>query len=87
VIYTIRSLVGSADCQSGPDSHGRWSRAIPLPFYGGYLAAAWAVLRGNAVAVRYPTSGELEQALQDTGGIHVSASLQSGKRQRPREHD
>jgi len=32
------------------------------------------VLSGNAVAVRYPTSGELEQALQDTGGIAVSPS-------------
>jgi hypothetical protein len=72
MIYTIRSLVGSADCQSGPDAKGRWSRAVPLPFYGGYLSAAWAVLRGRAVAVRYPESGELEQALADTGGIQVT---------------
>ena len=74
MIYTIRSLVGSADCQSGPDARGRWSRAIPLPFYGDYLSAAWAVLRGRAVAVRYPVAGELEQALQDSGGIHVSSA-------------
>jgi len=43
-----------------------------LPYYGGYLTAAWAVFRGRAVAVRYPVSGELEQALYDTGGLHVS---------------
>lgn len=72
MIYTIRSLVGSADCQSDPHALGKWSRSIPLPYYGGYLAGAWAVLRGRAVAVRYPVDGELEQALQDTGGIHVA---------------
>lgn len=72
MIYTIRDLVGSADCQAGPDAQGRWSRAIPVQFYGDYVRAAWAVLRGRAVAVRYPASGELEQALQDTGGLHVT---------------
>lgn len=71
MVYTIRDLVGSADVMTGPDVHGQWSRAVPLPFYGGYFAAAWAVLRGKAVAVRYPVVGELEQALRDTGGIHV----------------
>lgn len=70
MIYTIRDLVGSADCQSSSDGL-RWSRAVPLPYYGGYLTAAWAVLCGRAVAVRYPKNGELEQALQDTGGIRV----------------
>ncbi len=75
MIYTIRGLVGQSDCQSGPDAKGRWSRAIPLQFYGDYVRDAWAVLRGRAVAVRYPVSGELEQALADTGGIHVSAAL------------
>ena len=73
MIYTIRDLVGRADCQ-GCDSQGRWSRSIPLRYYGGYLSAAWAVLRGQAVAVRYPHLGELEQALQDTGGIRVDPS-------------
>lgn len=71
MIYTIRDLVGSQDCQTGPDSRGRWSRAIPLPYSGGYLRGAWAVIIGRAVAVRYPVAGELEQALQDTGGIRV----------------
>lgn len=73
MVYTIRDLIGSADCATGPDAKGRWSRAIPMPYFGGYLAAAWSVFRGRAVAVRYPVSGELEQALQDTGGIHVAA--------------
>ena len=72
MIYTIRSLVGSADTTS-PDAQGRWSRAIPLPFYGGYLQGAWAVLRGRAVAVRYPVAGELELALHETGGLTVGA--------------
>jgi hypothetical protein len=70
MVYTIRDLVGHANAQSSTDGR-RWSRAVPLPFYGGYLSAAWAVLRGRAVAVRYPVSGELEQALQDTGGLRV----------------
>jgi hypothetical protein len=72
MVYTIRDLIGTADCQTGPDSMGRWSRAIPLPHYGGYLAGAWAVLLGRAVAVRYPVAGELEAALQSTGGMTVS---------------
>lgn len=70
MIYTIRALIGSADCLT-LDERGRWSRAIPIRYYGGYVQAAWAVLTGNAVAVRYPVAGELEQALQETGGIRV----------------
>lgn len=73
MVYTIADLVGSSDVQSGPDRLGRWSRSIPLPFYSGYVGAAWEVLRGRAVAVRYPSDGELEQALQDTGGIVVGS--------------
>lgn len=72
MVYTIRDLIGSADVQAGPDARGRWSRAIPVPFYGGSLTGAWAVLRGRAVAVRYPVAGELEAGLQATGGIAVS---------------
>lgn len=71
MIYTIRDLVGSSDCLSG-DAHGRWSRAVPLPFYGDYLRSAWAVLCGRAVAVRYPASGDLEQALSESGGLMVA---------------
>lgn len=79
MIYTIRDLVGSSDCQSGPDERGRWSRSVPLPYYGGYLSAAWSVLTGRAVAVRYPRNGELEQALHETGGIHVAPSEEAPK--------
>lgn len=71
MVYTIRDLVGDAGTQSGPDAQGRWSRSVPMPYYGGYVSSAWAVLTGRAVAVRYPADGELEQALQDTGGIMV----------------
>ena len=87
MIYTLKNLVGSSDCQAGPDGYGRWSRAIPLQFYGGYLSAAWEVLRGRAVAVRYPVSGELEQALQDTGGMHVAALSSSAPAPHRRNHD
>jgi hypothetical protein len=71
MIYRLVDLIGAEDCKSGPDALGRWSRAVPVRYYGGYLSAAWAVLRGRAVAVQYPESGELEQALHDTGGIQV----------------
>lgn len=79
MVYTIRDLIGSADCHAGPDAHGRWSRAIPLPLYGGYLTGAWAVFRGRAVAVRYPVAGELEAALHATGGIAVSPANPDGR--------
>lgn len=71
MIYTIRDLVGTEDNKSCPGGRGRWSRSIPVRYFGGYVQAAWAVFRGQAVAVRYPADGELEQALQDTGGIRV----------------
>jgi hypothetical protein len=80
MVYTIRDLVGYAHVTTGPDADGRWSRAIPLPYFGGRVAAAWACLRGRAVAVRYPVSGELEQALQDTGGIRVDELAVSVRR-------
>ena len=86
MVYTIRDLIGTEDCKSCPRERERWSRSIPLPYYGGYLSAAWEVLRGRAVAVRYPVAGELEQALSDTGGIHVSAALSKENRaSRPSE--
>lgn len=70
MIYKLRDLIGDEHCKSGT-TFGQWSRAVPLPFYGSYLASAWAVLRGRAVAVRYPVAGELEQALHETGGINI----------------
>ena len=72
MIYTIKDLVGDASVMScGPATRNRWVRAVPLPFYGSYFSAAWAVFRGKAVAVRYPVDGELEDALYTTGGLHI----------------
>ncbi len=69
MIYKLIDLIGDASVQSS--NGARWVRSVPLPFYGGYLSAAWAVLRGRAVAVRYPKDGELEDALFISGGMHV----------------
>lgn len=85
MIYAIRDLVGHADTQTGPDTRGRWSRSVPLHGDYGRVAAAWAVLRGRAVAVRYPVSGELEQALYETGGMRVDPPLPRGRQRQERE--
>lgn len=44
-----------------------WVRAVPLPFFGGLVDRfrdAWAVIRGDAFAVRWPEPGDLEVALK-----------------------
>ena len=70
MIYTLLSLIGDKSCQTNmPGTGGRWVRAVPLPYYGGYIKGAWAVLTGKAVAVRYPVTGELEAAIAKTGGL------------------
>lgn len=60
MIYTIRDLYDRSVESQLPD--GRLVLSVPLPFYGDYVRSAWAVLRGRAVALRYP-AGELEDAL------------------------
>lgn len=73
MVYRLQSLLGSEDVKTGI-SYGAgtmWVRAVPIRFYAGYLSAAWEVLRGRAVAVRYPIDGELEAALAATGGINI----------------
>jgi hypothetical protein len=75
MIYTLKDLIGSEDVKSSLSAFSPgWVRAVPLQFYSDYVSAAWAVLRGRAVAVRYPMNGELEQALAETGGIRVEKS-------------
>lgn len=61
MIHRLGSMIGSG-CVSTP-----MGRAVPLPFYEGVLGRlrdAWAVLRGRAFAVKWPVSGELEEALR-----------------------
>lgn len=66
VIHTLRELIPSKN--SGTQVNGLWVRAMHEPFWPGLfsrLHSAWAVLRGPkiAVAVRWPRSGEFEQAM------------------------
>jgi hypothetical protein len=61
-IHRLADMIGSQNNQAGlPD--GRWVRAVPMPYQGARLKAAWAVLRGMAYAVEWPQSGDLEKAL------------------------
>lgn len=64
-IFTIGHMIGSRDTMASDGN--RWFRAVPLPYYHGIIArlcAAWAVVTGNAYAVRWPEPGELEHALE-----------------------
>lgn len=61
MIYTVASFWDRSVHTGLPD--GRWVIGVPLPYYGGHLRGAWAVLTGKAVAMRYPVAGELEAAL------------------------
>jgi hypothetical protein len=65
VIFELRDMVGSPSCCAGlPD--GRYVRAVPEPFYDGWLArlrSAWEVICGRAYPVAWPQAGELENAL------------------------
>lgn len=61
MIHRLGSMIGSRGVSTP------LGRAVPLPFYDGFLGRlrdAWAVLRGRAFAVRWPVSGELEEALR-----------------------
>lgn len=68
MVHKLDSLIGSPDvraCVEVPGDGRYWVRAVPLPFYGGLfdrLNDAWAVIKGNAYAVRWPEPGEFEQA-------------------------
>lgn len=66
MIYSLRSLIPDAHVQT-TTPEGFWVGAVCLPSYGGYLKGAWAVLRGRAVAVRWPEPGEFEQACHENG--------------------
>ena len=60
MVYRLRHLIGSSSV-STPQG-----RAVPLPYYEGLLGrarAALAVLKGKAVAVKWPKEGEFEEAV------------------------
>lgn len=42
---------------------GRWVCAVPEPYSGGRLRAAWWVLTGRAHALIWPKPGELEESI------------------------
>jgi hypothetical protein len=60
-VHRIWHMVGSKNEQTVLPS-GRWVRAVPLPYYGNSLRAAWEVLMGRAYAVAWPEPGEFEEA-------------------------
>lgn len=42
---------------------GRWVIAVPEPYTGNAIVAAWWVLTGRAYALQWPKAGDLESAL------------------------
>lgn len=62
MIHTIDTLYDASVQTRLTD--GRWVLAPSLPYFGNVLRAAWAVLTGKAVALRYPVAGELEAMLE-----------------------
>jgi hypothetical protein len=61
-VHKLSDMLGGNGAQAGlPD--GRWVRAIPLPYTGNRLTAAWWVLTGRAYAVLWPEAGDLEAIL------------------------
>lgn len=62
-IHRLADMVGCKNTQVGlPD--GRWVRAVPMPYTGNRIKAAWAVFTGSAYAVTWPDHGDLEKALE-----------------------
>lgn len=81
MIHSLRNMVGDATVTTQfHDAIARkssWVRSVPEPFYGGLLDRlndAWTVITGRAFAVRWPTDGELEDAL---GDLHARPVIRS----------
>lgn len=72
-IHRLSDMIGTDDNSSTAFGLEGYFRAVPLPYCGARLRAAWYVLTGKAYAVRWPEPGELESALS-TGGIDRKAS-------------
>lgn len=62
-VHTIRDIAGAAHCSTSlPD--GRWVRAVPAPYTGNRIQAAWWVLTGRAYAIIWPTAEDLANAIK-----------------------
>jgi hypothetical protein len=62
-IHRLADMIGSKNVAAQlPDKS--WVRAVPEPFTGNRLKAAWTVLCGHAYAVEWPEPGDLEKALE-----------------------
>lgn len=61
-IHRLADMIGSKDTQSGLPG-GQWVRAVPMPYPGNRIKAAWMVFAGKAYAIQWPEAGDLEKAL------------------------
>ena len=62
-VHRIRDMVCDPASESTQDDFGRWVSAVPLPYLGGSIRAAWWVLTGRAHAIIWPKPGEIERAM------------------------
>lgn len=72
-IHRLSDMIGRGDVSTTVKGLEGLFRAVPAPYHGNKIKAAWAVLTGKAYAVRWPEAGELEAAL-GTGGIDRKTS-------------
>lgn len=64
-VFRLSDMIGSPDTQAGLEN-GSWVRAVPEPYHFGFVKrvrAAWDVVTGSAVAVEWPSHGDLERAI------------------------
>ena len=62
-IHTVHDMFGNLNKVGAGLPDGRYVAAVPEPYDGNKLVAAWWVLTGRAYAVVWPKPGELEAAL------------------------
>lgn len=60
-VHRLRDMIGSGGVEVCVD--GKVFRAVPEPYAGRRLYAAWRVLIGKAYAVQWPEPGDLERAV------------------------
>ena len=72
MIHRLRDMIGAPNVTEQFHDvikrRSSWVRSVPEPFHGGVIDRcrdAWAVATGRAYAVKWPTGGELEDALGD----------------------